>query len=129
MRTLLLRVIFREIEADEQGEIDVRNQKGQMEDAIDDGWSRDPMNSWLGGCPKTDASGAVCNRNDELLNSKTGGHYCVCKVHKAAWCVGVNLFSAWREIPRSELLAQHKYLTKNFTPIEMDWLSREKSEG
>jgi hypothetical protein len=41
-----------------------------------------------------------CHRTDGCLNVG-GNHWFHCEQHRTRWCVGWNLFSAWRDEPES----------------------------
>jgi hypothetical protein len=46
------------------------------------------VDSYFGGCPK-------CGGTDGYVNVGRN-HWFICVEHKTKWCVGSNLFSAWR---------------------------------
>jgi hypothetical protein len=48
-----------------------------------------PKDTEYSGCP-------YCSAAEEFINVGRK-HYFLCRVHGTAWCVGENLFSAWRE--------------------------------
>jgi hypothetical protein len=50
-------------------------------------------NGYWGLCPE-------CHRTDGCLNIG-GNHWFFCEQHRTRWCVGWNLFSAWRDEPES----------------------------
>ena len=59
----------------------------EKQQAIEDGLEL-PEIDYFGGCPE-------CTKNDGHLNIGRS-HWYVCHKHKTTWCVGANLFSAWR---------------------------------
>jgi hypothetical protein len=44
---------------------------------------------YFGVCPQ-------CHKNDGFINVGKS-HWFFCKDHKVRWCVGVNLFSSWKD--------------------------------
>ena len=57
---------------------------------------------YFGGCP-------FCRRNDGCLNVHRD-HWFVCHLHRVKWCVGSNLFSAWRHESKTTWTANAELL-------------------
>ena len=79
--------------------------------------SLDDPSEW-GGCPK-------CHRNDGYLNTNRRDHFFICHRHKVKWCIGSNLFSAWRDMSDQELTLQHMKLA-GYREVE-PWYARWKA--
>jgi hypothetical protein len=73
----------------------------------------DPNDDHWGYCPE-------CHRNDGFLNYGST-HYMICRTHRLAWCVGSNLFSAWREDSELEQTRQQILLRFGYDHIENSW--------
>lgn len=59
-----------------------------------------------------------CGKTDGFLNVGRD-HWFLCAAHKTKWCVGSNLFSAWREESNKDWQAHARYL-ESFREVEAE---------
>ncbi len=70
--------------------------------AIDEFQVRFDLEDVWGGCP-------ICGKNDGC-RSIGPTHWYYCCEHKMKWCVGINLFSCWKDMSDEEFGENYEYL-------------------
>jgi hypothetical protein len=70
----------------------------------------------FGDCPKCFEESRIYHNDGHIDVRQT--HFYICTIHKVAWCVGSNLFSAWRHGNEESWARNLRMLEEEYEPVE-----------